>query len=326
MTNESINFENDTYSSYGIGLSFHDDISTFEESCLVKSIVSTFLGVSMVLSLIGNTCTVAVIARERSMKTPINYYLLNLAITDLMTALFIPIEIYILWVPDYYPFGEEGCQMHFLIWDLLSNCSVLTILAFTIERYLVISKPFLRQQLVINSRVFKIITINWILSAIFSIPNAFYSYLVQRKSYVYCFYTVRESEKIILIAANLLMFYILPMSVIFVLYVLIAVKLKEKTSRTYNPAYGVQNKNKAVKMLAAVAFSFFVCWSPYSILRIILLIPKQNPDDYFKRLLKSKNTQCRSRSSQEPVLSPSLLTLFKCSIKEWTFPKRWRED
>lgn len=242
--------ENDTYSSYGIGLSFYDDKSTHVESDLIKTILSIFLGTSMVISLIGNVCTCAVIARDKSMRTPTNCYLLNLAITDLMTALFVPIEIYIIWVPDFYPLGEEGCRIHFLLWELFSNCGVLTILAFTIERYLVISKPFLRQRLALNSRVFKIVTFNWIISCIFSFPSIFYVYFVERKQNVYCFLTVPDKDKTYLIAIELLVFFFLPVTVIFVLYVLIALKLKAtKSKSTPNPVYGNQNRNKAVKML-----------------------------------------------------------------------------
>ncbi|XP_047509137.1 pyrokinin-1 receptor-like [Pieris napi] len=276
------NLTNDTYTSYGIGMSFHDENTSFEESNLVKIILSVVLSASMTLSLIGNCCTCAVICRERSMRIPTNYYLLNLAITDLMTALFIPIEIYMLWVQDYYPLGDEGCRMHFLIWDVLSNCSVLTILAFTVERYLVISKPFLRQRLALNSRVFKIIAAVWIIACIFSIPNGIYAYLVEKKENIYCCLTVKDNDKIYLIAVELIVFFVVPMTVIFVLYVLIALNLKSKRPQTPHPALGKQNKNKAVKMLAAVAASFFICWSPYTVLRLIILIPRQKYNDYFQ--------------------------------------------
>lgn len=250
MLSDNTSWENDTYSSYGIGLSFYDDKSSYKESDLIKIILTLFLSVSMLFSLIGNVCTCAVIARDKSMRTPTNCYLMNLAITDLMTALLVPIEIYMIWVPDFYPLGEEGCRIHFLMWDLLCNCSVLTILAFTIERYLVIAKPFLRQRLVLNSRVFKIVAINWILSCVFSFPSIFYVYFVERKQNVYCFLTVPDKDKTYLIAVELLVFFVLPMTVIFGLYVLIALKLKSTKSKSRpNPVYGKKNRNKAVKML-----------------------------------------------------------------------------
>ncbi|CAG4985870.1 unnamed protein product [Colias eurytheme] len=304
-----------TYTWYGIGLSFYDDHDTFQETNLVKSILSCILGVSMVLSLVGNTCTCAVITRERSMKIPTNYYLLNLAITDLMTALFVPIEIYIIWIKDQYPFSDEGCRLHFLIWDVLSNCSVLTILAFTIERYLVISKPFLRQRLALNSRVFKIITVIWIIACMFSVPNVFFTYLVERKNNIYCCLTVAE-EKIIMIAVELVVFFVVPMTVIFVLYILIALILKSQSS---HPAYGAHNKNKAVKMLAAVAASFFICWSPYFVLRLLILLPKRNTGSYFnmeRAFLYLSSMNSYISTAVNPILYSLMSRKFRNAFKD----------
>ncbi|XP_034827004.1 pyrokinin-1 receptor-like [Maniola hyperantus] len=282
--NNTLNGENNTYSSYGIGLSFSDfdDKSTYEESVLIKTILSIFLSAFMVLSLMGNACTCAVIIRERSMRTPTNCYLLNLAITDLVISIFVPVEIYIIWVPDFYPLGEQGCRIHFLLWDLLSGCSVLTILAFTIERYLVIAKPFLRQKLLLTSRVYKIITVNWVVSLIFSVPSVYYVYFVERKENVYCFLTVPDKQKTYLIALELIIFYAMPMTVIFGMYVMIAIKLKStKPESRPSPVYGKQNRNKAVKMLAAVAASFFICWSPYTVLRIMILTPSLRYQEHY---------------------------------------------
>ncbi|CAH2245021.1 jg17418 [Pararge aegeria aegeria] len=252
LGNNTSHRENNTYASYGIGLSLfdYDDKSSFEESFLIKTILSIFLSTFMVFSLIGNVCTCAVIIRERSMRTPTNCYLLNLAITDLVISIFVPVEIYIIWVRDFYPLGEQGCRIQFLLWDLLSSCSVLTILAFTIERYLVIAKPFLRQKLLLTSRVFKIITVNWVVSSIFSVPSVYYVYFVERKENVYCFLSVPDKEKTYLVAVELFIFYGIPMTVIFAMYVMIAIKLKSnKAESRPNLAYGKQNRNKAVKML-----------------------------------------------------------------------------
>ncbi|XP_023935417.2 neuromedin-U receptor 2 [Bicyclus anynana] len=282
--NKTVHGENNTYASYGIGLSFYDydDKSSFEESFLIKTILSVFLTTFMVLSLIGNICTCTVITREKSMRTPTNCYLLNLAITDLMVTIFVPVEIYIIWVPDFYPLGEQGCRIHFLLWDLLSSCSVLTILAFTIERYLVIAKPFLRQKLLLTSRVFKIIIVNWVVSSIFSVPSVYYVYFVERKENVYCFLTVPDKEKTYLVAVELFIFYGIPMTVIFGMYVMIAIKLKSnKAASRPSVVYGKQNRNKAVKMLAAVAAFFFICWSPYTVLRIMILIPSLRYQDHY---------------------------------------------
>ncbi|XP_026500467.2 neuromedin-U receptor 2-like [Vanessa tameamea] len=272
---------NNTYSSYGIGLSFYDEKITYEEKDLIKILLSVFLATTMVISLLGNVCICAVIARDKSMRTPTNFYLLNLAITDLTITVFVPVEIYIIWVPDFYPLGKEGCRIHFLLWDMGSNCSVLTITAITIERYLVISKPFLRQRLVLSSRVLRIVTVIWMVSCFFSFPSVLFVYFVERKQNVYCFFTVSDKDKAYLVAAELLVFFVLPMTVISVLYLMMALKLKSTKSKSRpNPVSGKKNRDKAVKMLAAVTASFFICWSPYAILRLMIVIPNMKYENH----------------------------------------------
>jgi neuromedin U receptor 1 len=241
---------NDTLTFFGpVGMAFYDDGNVLDETHSVKILLSLFLGISMVLGIVGNVCTCAVIARDKTMRTPTNCYLFNLAITDLLFALFVPIEIYIIWLPDMYPFGEEGCRLHFFFYDCLSNCNVLTIAAFTVERYIVVSKPFMRQKMTLKSRVFKIIGIIWVVAFFFCVPDLFYIELLERKKYVYCYVTVSDPVKIV-VAMEQLVFFVMPMSIIFLLYVLIALKLKAANQRLRNsPVLGKQHREKAVKML-----------------------------------------------------------------------------
>ncbi|XP_013142599.1 PREDICTED: neuromedin-U receptor 2-like isoform X2 [Papilio polytes] len=243
-------------------------------------ILSGLLIVLLFVSLAGNISTCAVIVRNRSMRTPTNYYLFNLAVVDLVTALCIPFEIYILWKPQYFPIGEIGCRIHFIVWDCLSNCSVLTIFAFTIERYIVITKPFLRQSLVLTSRVKKIVTFNWLLSCLFCLLQVFNVFLYKRDKGIYCLFQVTD-KTLIIMSIDLFIFFALPMTVILVIYILIAIKLRETNGKLITSPGNIQrNKNKAVAMLAVAAF-FFICWFPYFVLQMMMIIPRFRSDEYF---------------------------------------------
>lgn len=257
MTLSQAELVNNSYSFFGpIGMAFYDDGNVLDEALSVKILISIFLGICMILSIVGNVCTCAVIARDRSMRTPTNCYLFNLAITDLLFAAFVPIETYLIWIPYLYPLGEVGCRLHFFIYDCLCNCSALTIAAFTVERYLVVSNPFLRQKLSRNSRVFKIIAIIWVISVFFCVPDLFYIDLLEKKKYVYCYFTISETLKV-LFGVEQIVFFVAPLTIIFVLYVLIALKLKSANNKLRSsPVTGNQNRDKAVKMLGEYLLIF----------------------------------------------------------------------
>lgn len=243
-------YENNSYSLFGpLGMAFYDGGNLLDETFTVKIVLSIYLGVTMVLNIIGNVCTCAVIARNRSMRTPTNCYLFNIAITDLLSGFFVPIDIYVIWVPDFYPLGEVGCRLHYILWDFVLNCSLLIITAFTLERYLVVTRPFLRQKLALNSRVYKIVGVIWFICALFIIPDIFYIDLLERTKYVFCYYTV-SADNSAMVGFEVFVFSVVPMVVITVLFVLIFIELNsEKRKPRASPVIVQHNRDKAIKML-----------------------------------------------------------------------------
>lgn len=249
MPNES-EYDNYSYTFFGpMEMVFSDEVSVLDEPLSVKITMSVLFTIIMIAAVVGNVLTCSVIARYRSMHTPTNYYLFSLAITDLMIALFIPIEIYAMWVPEFYPFGEPGCLIHFFLLNGLCNSSVLTISTFTVERYIVVHKPFLYKKLSNPSRVFKIVPFIWIISWAINIPEAATIDLFVVKNCVICYTTV-SNEIRILIGIQMIFFFILPMAKITILYIMIALKLRASaTTMNNSPAYFKQKREKIVKML-----------------------------------------------------------------------------
>lgn len=70
--------------------------------------------------------------------------------------------MYALWWPSPYIFGELFCVTRGLTSETSTNASVLTITAFTIERFLAICYPLRAHTMSKLSRVIKLIVIIWI--------------------------------------------------------------------------------------------------------------------------------------------------------------------
>lgn len=178
---------------------------------------------------IGNISTCIVIARNKSMHTATNYYLFSLAVSDLLLLVSgLPAEIYMVWSKYPYIFGEGFCILRGLAAETSTNASVLTITAFTIERYVAICHPFLSQTMSKLSRAVKLILVVWLVALSFALPQALQFGVIQHRlnpSMVMC--TVKTVLLQHSFELSTFLFFLVPMSMITVLYALIGLKLRK---------------------------------------------------------------------------------------------------
>ena len=121
--------------------------------------------------IVGNVCTCIVIARNKYMQTATNYYLFNLAIADLLVLILgLPQETYMFWSAYPWIFGETFCVIRTMAAETSTYASILTITAFTVERYVAICHPMKAQTMSSLQRAIKVIIGIWIISGICSIP------------------------------------------------------------------------------------------------------------------------------------------------------------
>lgn len=180
--------------------------------------------------IIGNVSTCIVISRNKSMHTATNYYLFSLAISDLLLLIAgLPVEIYSVWSKYPYIFGEYFCILRGLFAECSTYASVLTITAFTVERYFAICHPFLSHTMSKLSRAIKLILIIWCIALTFSIPQALQFGIVQHQKihpdFIICTLKtifIKHSFEL-----STLLFFIIPMTVITVLYIMIGLKLRK---------------------------------------------------------------------------------------------------
>lgn len=124
------------------------------------------------VGVLGNSLTCTVILRFRVMQTPTNYYLLSLAISDLLVLLLgMPLELYELW--QNYPFllGEGGCYFRTFLFETVCFASILNVTALSVERYVAVVHPLKVKHMTTRAHVKKVIFMLWVLSMLCAIPN-----------------------------------------------------------------------------------------------------------------------------------------------------------
>jgi hypothetical protein len=177
--------------------------------------------------LVGNVFTCIVIALNKHMHTATNYYLFSLAVSDLLLLVSgLPQEIYCLWHRYPYVFGEVFCVLRGLAAETSANATVLTITAFTVERYVAICHPFLSHTMSKLSRAVKLILVIWVVALTFAVPQAFQFGIVvgNTPDLVQC--TVKNVIISHSFELSTFLFFVLPMTLITVLYALIGLRLR----------------------------------------------------------------------------------------------------
>lgn len=206
--------------------------------------ITILYGLIFLAGIIGNVSTCIVIVQNRCMHTATNYYLFSLAISDLLLLLSgLPPDVYRMWYPDVYVFGEVSCVFLGLSSETSANATVLTITAFTVERYIAICHPFLSHTMSKLSRVVKFIIAIWLLALCLAIPQAIQFGVVytieQERMASSCTVKWQMVEHAFEISG--FVFFVGPMTVITVLYLLIGIKLRN--SRLLQPAKTSSFKN-----------------------------------------------------------------------------------
>lgn len=191
------------------------------------------------IGVVGNICNCLVIAdsKNRYMKTPTNYYLFSLSVSDLILLIFgLPHDIVNLWHAGYM-FNQFVCVSRGWISEASTNASVLVIVAFTVERYFAICHPLESHRLSHLSRSVKIICLIWLVGSSWALVVVWNYGLVTMvdktdrngTSFLTVQCTVTALEVRIVFVLSVLIFFMIPFIVITILYIKVGCRLRRET-------------------------------------------------------------------------------------------------
>ncbi|XP_053678625.1 D(3) dopamine receptor-like [Anopheles nili] len=185
--------------------------------------ISIIYSTIFVIGVLGNVITCIVISRNKSMHTATNYYLFSLAISDLLLLVTgVPLDIYRTWYRYPYPFGTTVCKIAGFAAETSANATVLTITAFTVERYVAICKPFLSHTMSKLSRAVRFVLAIWLIAVSLAVPQALAMQIDEQ--FLTC--TVRHEPAKHLFFISTVLVFVFPMNVITILYILIWLQLR----------------------------------------------------------------------------------------------------
>ncbi|CAF1603264.1 unnamed protein product [Rotaria magnacalcarata] len=171
--------------------------------------------------IVNNLLTILIILLNRDMHTVTNCYLLNLAISDSL-PLIVSLPFEIAFLPITLPWNQYGCKLRSLLAETSTNTSILTISAFTIERYIAVCRPLHTTFLSTTGRAIKIQILIWFIAILSSTPYLY----ITTKNESHCLFDPDFQafvKKCFQISATF--FFVLPAVILCVLYALMARRL-----------------------------------------------------------------------------------------------------
>jgi len=150
--------------------------------------------------------------------------------------------LYTIWEAYPWRFGEPYCLFKTFLTELMSTASVLTILAFTIERYIAICHPLRAQAVSTPARAVKTLVALWVGASLSVLP-----YPLHTRTYYYlrdprhadgrplrdslvCNIPLSWMARMkYVVQASTLLLFVAPMCVMTVLYVSIALTLRRRS-------------------------------------------------------------------------------------------------
>ncbi|XP_056275874.1 opsin 4xb [Pseudoliparis swirei] len=246
-------------------------------------IVASFVFVIGALGITGNALVMLAFYSNKKLRNLPNYFIMNLAISDFLMAFTQSPIFFINCLFKEWVFGEMGCKIYAFCGALFGITSMITLLAISIDRYLVITKPLQNVHWGSKRRTAVAILLVWLYSLAWSLAP-----LVGWSSYIpeglmtsctwdYVTFTLANRSYTMMLCCFV---FFIPLGIIFYCYLFMFLAMRKTTREVERLGTQVRKstliKQKSMKSewkLAKIAFVVIVVyvlsWSPYACVTLV---------------------------------------------------------
>ncbi|XP_022805047.1 substance-K receptor-like isoform X2 [Stylophora pistillata] len=137
-------------------------------------VISTALFILIIVDITGNSVVCWIIRRNRDMRNIVNHLLVNLAIADILFAMFIAPSV-LLRLTSFHPKGMIATGLCKFVtggnvaW-IGAISSIFSLVAIAVERYYAVMYPFSNRGNLTKRKLKVIVLVSWIFPVAFNIP------------------------------------------------------------------------------------------------------------------------------------------------------------
>jgi len=235
------------------------------------------------VSLAGNTVIAIIVYKTRTMRKPINFLIVNMAMSDLLFPIFmIPRDIQWFYTNSWLiggSLGEALCKLSYFLPPVSLAVSVQSLVLIAVDRFGAVVYP-LRSPLISSRLCSFFILATWIVALAFSSPPLFTLKVVEYSEGFFClnlqweeafgeFFSVENY-----FVSYYVIFIFIPLLLITILYIIIYIKLKShKIPGEQSANAGQQRQQRegnVLKMAITIVLGFAVCWLPFAIFWLLI--------------------------------------------------------
>ncbi|XP_059081388.1 compound eye opsin BCRH2-like [Tigriopus californicus] len=243
-----------------------------------------------IVSFMGNSCVIFIFLKVKSLRTPTNMFVINLALSDLimMTTMGPPVTINV-FMQRYWAWGAFGCKLYGFLGAVCGVVSILSMVVIGYDRYNVIVKGFNGVKIT-SGKALAILLAIWGYSIGISLPpllDVWGGYSTEGMLFTCSYdYLNQDWNHKSYVLFGFFFCYLIPMTMIFFFYssIVKAVWAHEHTLREQAKKMNVeslrsntnQNAETAEVRIAKVAVTnvslWAGIWSPYAFVVLMAVI------------------------------------------------------
>ncbi|XP_035671444.1 neuropeptide FF receptor 2-like [Branchiostoma floridae] len=248
------------------------DVELLKQTVPVIVVFAIVYFITFAFCVVGNTIICLVIVKIPRMRNVTNCFILNLAVSDLLVAVFCMPFTLVDDVVMGWPFGPVMCKITPAVQVVSVAVSVFTLVAIAIDRYCSVIYP--NEPSFISNYNVHVIVLIWLLGSILSIPH----FVVMQEvpavdlEVTVCTESWWNGSRKPFTTTLLVVLYIAPLCLIVYLYFRIGCKVWCKPIPGGSREAGLKKKFRVIKMLFVVVMLFALSWIP---LHTIMML-----DDY----------------------------------------------
>ncbi|KAG2470878.1 relaxin-3 receptor 1-like [Polypterus senegalus] len=239
-----------------------DDIDvTADASPVLRIFISIVYSVVCAAGLVGNLLVFFLMkTKQGCKKSNINFFILNLAVTDFQFVLTLPF-----WAVDTaldfsWPFGDVMCKIVLSVTVMNMYASVFFLTAMSIARYWLVASALKNRNRRLPCSVRWVCMLLWVSATVATAPTTLFSTVHNVAGEKLCLLRFPEGQHWLALyhLQKIMIAFVLPMAILSICYLLLVRFLRQQSTNNNNP----KRRSRVTRSVTVVVLSFFLCWMP----------------------------------------------------------------